>query len=57
VAQRCAAGQRLDYLTYQGRGHVGLVAADSPLIPALIAWIKDRLAGNPAPDNCAAQNP
>lgn len=52
VRQRCAAGQKLDYLTYPGRGHVGLVAADSPLIPALISWTKDRLAGKPAPDNC-----
>lgn len=53
VRQRCAAGQKLDYLTYPGRDHVGLVAADSPLIPALISWTKDRLAGKPAPDNCA----
>lgn len=53
VQQRCAAGQKLDYLTYPGRDHVGLVTADSPLIPALISWTKDRLAGKPAPDNCA----
>jgi hypothetical protein len=53
IRQRCAAGQKLDYLTYPGRGHVGLVAADSPLIPALTSWTKDRLARKPAPDNCA----
>jgi uncharacterized membrane protein HdeD (DUF308 family) len=52
VRQRCAAGQKLDYLTYPGRDHVGLVAADSPLIAALISWTQDRLAGKPAPDNC-----
>jgi uncharacterized membrane protein HdeD (DUF308 family) len=55
VKQRCAAGQKLDYLTYPGRDHVGLVAADSPLIPALISWTKARLAGKPAPDNCSAR--
>lgn len=53
IRQRCAAGQKLDYLTYPGRGHVGLVAADSPLIPTLISWTKDRLARKPAPDSCA----
>jgi pimeloyl-ACP methyl ester carboxylesterase len=53
VRQRCAAGQKLDYLTYPGQDHVGLVAADSPLIPALISWTKNRLAGKPAPDTCA----
>lgn len=53
VRQRCAAGQKLDYLTYPGQDHVGLVAAASPLIPALIAWTKNRLAEKPAPDYCA----
>jgi pimeloyl-ACP methyl ester carboxylesterase len=53
IRQRCAAGQKLAYLTYPGRGHVGLVAADSPLISALTSWTKDRLARKPAPDNCA----
>jgi uncharacterized membrane protein HdeD (DUF308 family) len=53
VRQRCAAGQKLDYLTYPGRDHVGLVDAGSPLIPTLISWTKNRLAGKPAPDNCA----
>jgi hypothetical protein len=50
VRQRCAAGQKLDYLTYPDQDHVG---ADSPLIPALISWTKNRLAGKPAPDTCA----
>jgi hypothetical protein len=60
VAEDCApsllprARQKLDYLTYPGRNHVGLVAADSPLIPALIAWTQDRLAAKPVPDNCPA---
>lgn len=54
VAQRCAAGQKLDYLAYPGRNHVGLVTADSPLIPALISWTQDRLTGKPAPEDCAS---
>jgi|tagenome__1003787_1003787.scaffolds.fasta_scaffold20985471_5 uncharacterized membrane protein HdeD (DUF308 family) len=54
VKQRCAAGQELDYLTYPSRNHVGLVAPDSPLIPALISWTQDRFATKPAPDNCTS---
>jgi hypothetical protein len=54
VKQRCAAGQKLDYLTYPGRDHVGLVTSDSPLIAALFSWTEDRFAAEPAPDNCAA---
>ena len=52
VADRCAAGQRIDYRTYAGRDHVGLVEADSPAIADLLAWTADRLAGKPAGDDC-----
>jgi alpha-beta hydrolase superfamily lysophospholipase len=38
VAARCAAGQRLDVRSYRGLDHLSLVAADSPLTPALVAW-------------------
>jgi alpha-beta hydrolase superfamily lysophospholipase len=48
----CAAGQPLDVRTYPGRVHVGLVADDSPLIPELLRWTQDRLAGVPARGNC-----
>jgi uncharacterized membrane protein HdeD (DUF308 family)/alpha-beta hydrolase superfamily lysophospholipase len=48
----CAAGVRVDYRTYAGRDHVGVVAADSPLIPDLVAWTHDRLAGTAPPTNC-----
>jgi len=51
--QRCAAGHQLDYLIYPGRDRVGLVAADSSFIPALISWTLDRLTGKPAPGNCS----
>ncbi|MFB6394054.1 lipase family protein [Polymorphospora lycopeni] len=38
VAGLAAAGQRVDYRTYAGRDHMGLVAADSPLISDLVTW-------------------
>lgn len=52
VAARCAAGQALDYRTYPGRDHLGLVAPDSALVPELLAWTRARLAGEPAADTC-----
>lgn len=52
VEDRCAAGQRLDYRTYEGRDHLGLVAADSPAVADLLAWTEARLAGEPAADTC-----
>lgn len=52
VADRCAAGQAIDYRTYPGLNHVPLVEADSPLIPELIDWINARLAGDPPTPNC-----
>lgn len=52
VAARCAAGYPVDHRSYPGLDHVGLVAADSPLVPDLLAWTRDRLAGAPATDAC-----
>lgn len=52
VAGLCAAGQRLEYRTYEGQGHVDLVEANSPLIPDLIRWTEDRLAGLEQPAGC-----
>jgi alpha-beta hydrolase superfamily lysophospholipase/uncharacterized membrane protein HdeD (DUF308 family) len=54
VHGRCADGGRVDYRTYPGRDHVGLIAADSPLIPELVRWTQDRLDGRPAADTCPA---
>ena len=53
VAARCKAGQALDYRTYAGKDHMGLVAPDSPLIDELLSWTRDRIAGLPATSNCA----
>jgi acetyl esterase/lipase len=54
VDKLCAAGQSVDFRTYQGRDHVAVVAADSPLIPDLLRWTADRFAAKPAADTCAA---
>ncbi|SDG46145.1 Secretory lipase [Pelagibacterium luteolum] len=52
VAQLCADGQDVDYLTFAGRDHVSLVAPDSPLIGPLMDWTAARFAGSPA-EGCA----
>ena len=52
VAARCAAGHDVDYRTYRGLGHVPLVEADSPLIPELVEWTHDRLAGVEPTSTC-----
>ncbi|MGN7702280.1 lipase family protein [Cellulosimicrobium sp. 22601] len=54
VGARCAAGQPVDYRTYQGRDHVGLVQADSPAATDLVRWTEARLAGEPPTPTCAA---
>lgn len=52
VAARCADGQDIDVRTYDGLDHVPLVEADSPLIPELVQWTRDRLAGEAPTPNC-----
>ena len=54
VRQHCAAGGRVDYCTYPGRDHVGIVDADSALIPDLLQWIQDRLDGEPVISTCTS---
>ena len=52
VAARCAEGQSIDYRTYAGYDHMGVVTGDSPLLPELRAWSADRFAGAPAAAGC-----
>ncbi|HKT01212.1 MAG TPA: lipase family protein, partial [Rugosimonospora sp.] len=54
VRDRCGAGARVDYRTYSGRDHVGLIAPGSPLIPDLLQWSQDRLDGAPDRSTCPA---
>ena len=53
VAQRCSAGEKIDYRQFDGRDHLSLVAGGSPLEAGLIAWTEDRFNGAPATPNCA----
>jgi uncharacterized membrane protein HdeD (DUF308 family) len=52
VESRCAAGGQVDYRTYAGFDHVGVVGAASPLVPELLAWTQERLDGEPARSSC-----
>lgn len=48
----CSSGRVVDYRVFQGFGHIDLVEANSPLIPDLIAWTRDRLAGTEPTSTC-----
>lgn len=48
----CGAGSSVRYVGVPGTGH-GLIGRESA--PAATAWIADRLAGRPPPDDCAAR--
>lgn len=52
VARRCAEGGQVDYRTYAGRDHVGLVDANSPAVVDLLQWTDDRFAGLAEPGDC-----
>lgn len=52
VAERCAAGQAIDYRLYPARNHLTLLAADSPAVRDLIDWTAARFAGAPAAVGC-----
>jgi uncharacterized membrane protein HdeD (DUF308 family)/acetyl esterase/lipase len=54
VQARCDAGEPVDFRTYPGRDHVGVVAADSPLIPELVDWTRDRFDGLEPADTCSS---
>ncbi|OJX70296.1 MAG: hypothetical protein BGO95_11715 [Micrococcales bacterium 73-13] len=52
VDSLCAAGQQVDYRTYPGKDHMGVVTGDSPLLGELLDWTQDRLDGRPPLDTC-----
>lgn len=52
VDGRCAAGDPIDYRTYPGLTHMGLVAADSPLTPQLVEWTLARWSGQAPTPTC-----
>jgi len=52
VDELCSRGQAVDYRTYPGRDHMGVVTGDSPLLPELLEWTKDRFEGRPPTPTC-----
>ena len=52
VEARCAAGYEVDYRTYAGLDHLGVVAPESPLIGELLEWTTARLAGDEPESTC-----
>ena len=52
VARLCAAGRPLQYTTYEGRNHMGVLEPDSPLNADLEQWTQDRLAAVPQENTC-----
>ena len=52
VAQRCSAGQRLEYWKFEGRDHGSIVQPGSPLDGPLIEWTTARFASEPQASGC-----
>ncbi|MEH3089843.1 MAG: DUF308 domain-containing protein [Microbacterium arborescens] len=52
VERMCAAGQDVDFRTYAGYEHAGVIERPSPLIDELFDWTRDRFAGIPVADGC-----
>jgi uncharacterized membrane protein HdeD (DUF308 family) len=52
VQTLCDGGLVVDYRTYEGRDHLGVVASDSPMVPDLLEWTEARFAGDPPPAEC-----
>jgi alpha-beta hydrolase superfamily lysophospholipase len=52
VERQCRSGQSLTYLTYPGRDHDSVVAADSPVYADLVRWSAERFQGLPVRDRC-----
>ncbi|MCJ0905267.1 lipase family protein [Rhodococcus sp. ARC_M6] len=49
VGRACADGDVIEFVSRPGEGH-----ADGKAVPGAVAWIQDRFAGVPAPNNCGA---
>ena len=54
VRRLCGQGRQVDYRTYRGYDHLSVVSASaSPLIPDLLAFTQDRIAGKPETPGCS----
>lgn len=53
VREQCAAGYKLDFRTYPGLSHMGVLDGTTSALPKqLAAWTADRFAGKPATNTC-----
>lgn len=52
VADRCAAGQQLEYWSFKDPDHASIVQPGSPLAIPLSGWTAARFAGEPAATGC-----
>ncbi len=52
VAGLCSAGRALQFTTYPGATHMGVLKPESPLTADLERWTQDRFAGRPARNTC-----
>jgi alpha-beta hydrolase superfamily lysophospholipase len=50
VRRECATGTTVDYRTFPGLDHVGVLTGDSP---DLVRWSRDRLDGKPPASTCS----
>jgi len=56
VAERCSAGQRLEYWTFAGRDHFTIVQPGTPLEELLIEWTRARFANEPQATGCVRKS-
>jgi len=56
VQARCAAGQRLEYWTFEAPDHVSIVRPGTPLDEPLATWTIARFDGKPAANGCARKS-
>jgi len=52
VARLCSAGRPLQFTSYPGATHMGVMKPESPLTADLEKWTQDRFAGVPALNTC-----
>jgi pimeloyl-ACP methyl ester carboxylesterase len=52
IAGLCAAGRALQFTSYPGATHMGVLKPESPLTADLERWTQDRFAGLPARSTC-----
>ncbi len=52
IARLCAMGRPLQFTSYPGRTHMGILQPDSPLVGDLERWTQDRFAGRPETSTC-----